>query len=103
MKGGLTLRDKRQKKLLDDFIAEHSTDGDFLDGPRPFYLTHHTCCRWCKFYHGDNKCSCDAYPNGIPDKFALWIWGDPQITHNSIEPDQAGDYVFSAKHYLDIN
>lgn len=51
------------------------------------------CCKFCIHFHGVEKETCKAYPNGkIPDKFSY-----SKDIHLEIEPDQTGDYIFTLK------
>ena len=48
----------------------------------------------CKHFDGVEKGSCAAYPDGIPDKFAvrnLFSWGE---MHADVEEDQTGVFIF---------
>ena len=51
-------------------------------------------CLFCKFFHGKDKASCDAFPQGIPRKFTHWFTGHPEH-HTTIEDNQVGDYLFT--------
>ena len=44
---------------------------DGLDGYKPLPRFEHTCCILCKHFHGKEKGTCIAYPNGIPEIFLL--------------------------------
>lgn len=55
-----------------------------------------TWCNECKYYHGNESCSCDAYPNGIPDKFAIRYAGELAKKHTSIESNQIGSFVYKS-------
>ena len=64
-----------------------------LDGYEALPRFKRTCCLLCKHFYGTEKGTCKAYPNGIPDKFAVrnklgWI-----ETHIDVEPDQVGDFT----------
>lgn len=83
-------RDERQKEL-DKVLFNY--EPKIGDGGFPIYLLG-VPCNWCKHYHGDDKCSCDAYPNGIPDKFAIRYGNILPQAHFSIKPDQVGTFVF---------
>ena len=48
-------------------------------------------CHLCKYFHGKEKESCEAYPNGIPDRYA---YSRPIIEHSNVEKDQVGDFIF---------
>ena len=88
-------RDERQKQLDEEYFKNlnpYQLDGN----PRKFYLRF-VWCESCLHYHGDNKCSCNAYPNGIPDRFALRIEGENMQLHNSKEIDQIGDFIYQSK------
>lgn len=70
--------------------ASNSLDGVYLL-PR----FERTCCISCKHFHGVERGSCEAYPDGIPDKFAIrnllgWL-----VYHVNIENDQSGKYTFT--------
>lgn len=83
-------REERQKQLDEEYVYE-----PFIgDGGFPLFLCG-TKCNICKHYHGDDKCSCEAYPNGIPDKFAIRHGSLMPKEHNNIEPDQTGTFVFT--------
>lgn len=88
-------REERQKQLDEEYFKNlnpYQLDGN----PRKFYLRF-VWCESCLHYHGDNKCSCNAYPNGIPDRFALRIEGENMQLHNSKEIDQIGDFIYQSK------
>ena len=63
-----------------------------VDTPDEFGIN--CLCRYCIHFHGKEKGSCKAYPNGIPDKFKIG-----RETHISIEENQVGDFVWT--HYND--
>lgn len=84
-------REERQKQLDEESVYE-----PFIgDGGFPLFLCG-TKCNICKHYHGDDKCSCEAYPNGIPDKFAIRHGSIMPKEHSNIESDQIGEFVFSS-------
>jgi hypothetical protein len=56
------------------------------DSPKKFLTG---CCRICKHFHGEDKGTCPAYPNGIPDRFSTYL--EP---HLEIEKDQRGDFIW---------
>lgn len=88
-------REERQQQLDEEYFKNlnpYQLDGN----PRKFYLRF-VWCESCLHYHGDNKCSCNAYPNGIPDRFALRIEGENMQLHNSKEIDQIGDFIYQSK------
>lgn len=88
-------REERQKQLDEERIKNFNPNQ--LDGnPRKFYLRF-VWCESCIHYHGDERCSCEAYPKGIPDKFSLYISSQDMNKHTSIEPDQVGEFIFSPK------
>ena len=85
-------REERQKELNNEiFNSNENTIG--LVG---FDYLRATWCNICEYYHGNNKCSCDAFPNGIPDKFSLVKWGESPQKHTKIEKGQKGTYVFKS-------
>ncbi|MBQ7852788.1 MAG: hypothetical protein IKA19_09665 [Muribaculaceae bacterium] len=91
-------REERQKQLDEEFKKNggfQSIDGE----PRKIFLCA-SCCRLCRHYHGDDYCTCNAYPNGIPDKFALRVGENTPQIHKQIEQDQIGDYIFSLSNSL---
>lgn len=78
-------------------MSENSDIFNGLDGYYPLPRFKRTCCIMCKHFHGVDKGSCEAYPAGIPDKFAVRNqlgWG---TVHSKIEPGQIGDYLFEIK------
>lgn len=69
-------------------------DNSLIDGYKALPRFERTCCIKCKHFEGIEKGTCPAYPNGIPDKFAirnLYSWGE---MHNDVENDQIGNTVF---------
>lgn len=52
-------------------------------------------CIFCKHFNGVKDGGCDAFPNGIPEKFIVskQSFSTPE-THSKIEPNQVGDYVY---------
>lgn len=64
---------------------------------KPLPRFEQTCCLECKHFNGIKKGTCAAYPNGIPDKFAIRNASDFMETHVFIEPGQVGEYVFTLK------
>ena len=65
-----------------------------IDGHKALPKFERTCCIMCKHFDGVKKGSCAAYPNGIPDKFAirnLFSWGE---MHTNVEKDQTGNFIF---------
>ena len=84
-------REERQKELDKDLLNYEPNIGN---GGFPVFLLG-VCCNWCEHYHGNNRCTCDAYPNGIPDKFAIRYGNILPKEHNAIESDQVGNFVFS--------
>lgn len=55
-------------------------------------------CRNCKHFHGMDKDTCDAFPNGVPDKFSSYHYGEsPRIhVHKTPERGQIGEFVFAS-------
>ncbi len=51
-----------------------------------------TWCRFCKYFHGEEKGTCEAYPNGIPDKYAYGR--DERMKHSTVQDDQTGNYTW---------
>jgi hypothetical protein len=49
-----------------------------------------SCCRFCKYFEGEKKGICPAYPDGIPDKFAY-----AQDVHVEVEDDQTGSFTMA--------
>jgi hypothetical protein len=47
-------------------------------------------CEICKYFEGEDKGTCPAYPNGIPDRFSL-----ERDIHDEKDPDQVGDFLFT--------
>jgi hypothetical protein len=46
-----------------------------------------SCCHFCKYFEGEKKGTCPAYPGGIPDRFVY-----AKDVHVVIEDDQTGDF-----------
>jgi hypothetical protein len=46
-------------------------------------------CTICRHFEGEEKGTCPAYPDGIPEKFS--IWGK---CHDTVENDQSGNTIF---------
>lgn len=67
-----------------------------LDGDTPKKFDDPTC-RFCKHFHGKEKGSCSAYPNGIPDRFAFRTFDKENKTlffHTEVQDNQTGSFVF---------
>ena len=66
-------------------------DGTFVidDSIYPFDCS---LCTICKYFHGKEKGTCEAYPNGIPDRFALELY-----RHIEIQKDQIGEFICTPK------
>ena len=65
-----------------------------IDGYQALPRFERTCCIMCKHFDGVEKGSCAAYPDGIPDKYAvrnLFSWGE---MHADVEEDQTGVFIF---------
>lgn len=70
-------------------------DGNTLDGtPVERHLTL-SWCVWCKHFHDNGKGCCEAYPEGIPDKFAVSYGFKLPEKHAKVEAGQIGDFVFT--------
>ena len=72
-------------------------DATTLDGGN-FMVRKFSSCFWCKHFHGEDKWTCEAYPNGIPSRFADLITGigaPKQQIHTKIEEDQIGDFILT--------
>lgn len=69
-------------------------NADQLDGYSLLPRFEDTWCLRCKHFFGVGSGCCHAYPNGIPDKFAIRNACDWGNVHNVIEPDQEGSYLF---------
>jgi len=56
------------------------------------------CCRSCKHFHGIEKGTCEAYPNGIPEKFSIITSGysgkGKFPWHDNVETDQTGSFTW---------
>lgn len=86
-------REERQKELNKEYYNNQNPNTIGLVG---YDYLRATWCNICTYYHGNGKCSCDAFPNGIPDKFALVKWGDIPQKHTDIEQGQNGTFVFES-------
>jgi hypothetical protein len=68
-------------------------DGTFVIDDSPQYQKWHPAiCLPCIYFDGQQSGTCAAYPKGIPDKFSTY-----RKTHNKIEDDQTGDFVYVNK------
>lgn len=68
-------------------MPETPDGGYILDDT--IYKFDHSFCSSCKHFHGREKGTCPAYPNGIPARFAFDLY-----RHNEIQEDQTGNYMF---------
>ena len=87
-------REERQKQLNEE-LAKLNTHTNTI-GLIGYDYLRASWCRICTYYHGHDKCSCEAYPRGIPDKFALVRWGDKPLKHTEIESNQVGSFIFKS-------
>lgn len=55
------------------------------------YLSYRSLCMRCKYFDPSGL-SCQAFPDGIPVKYL-----SGEADHTEIDPDQAGDAVFTSK------
>ena len=69
-----------------------------IDGYKPRPRFECTCCLMCSHFNGVKKGTCLAYPQGIPDRYAVRNMYGALETHTNIEPDQVGNYTFSVRH-----
>ena len=89
-------REEGQKQLDEEYYNNY--DSNSIGGVTSYSYLKGTWRNFCKHYDGDDKCSCKAYPNGIPDKFAIVKWGEPPLKHTNVENDQVGHLT-----YISIN
>lgn len=87
-------REERQKQLDEEFLKNY--DPNSIGGDEHYSYLKGTWCNFCKHYFGNDRCACKAFPNGIPDKFALVKWGDKPIKHTEIDEAQVGSFVFKS-------
>ena len=85
-------REERQKDLDEEYYNNY--DSNSIGGIASYSYLKGTWCNFCKHYDGDEKCSCKAYPNGIPNRFSLVKWGESPLKHTKIENDQVGNLTF---------
>ena len=82
----------------------HKFEDNKLDGE---WMVRHfspSICVCCSHFHGKEKGTCSAYPNGIPSRFADMIIGDGapvQHKHDTVESDQVGSDVFNWIKHID--
>lgn len=86
-------REERQKQLDEKYFNNY--DPNSIGGDVSQTYLKGTWCNFCKHYLGNEECACKAFPNGIPDKFALVKWGDKPLKHTNVEDNQEGVYVFT--------
>lgn len=66
--------------------------GQTLDGFK--WPWEYSLCYLCEHFHGPVLGTCDAFPDGIPQKF---YFGDPVADHRQVEPGQGNSITFSER------
>lgn len=79
-------------------MSENSDIFNGLDGYKPRKKFECTCCNMCAYFEGEERGSCAAYPNGIPDRFAIRNMYGNMVVHTNVEPDQEGRVTLKVKH-----